>query len=132
MHMLMRLHTHLLQKIGSTVWVGRNLCELARIHTLSDTLECGPGGVPGAGQATWNMWYHHASALPSSSELMQGRLLVLKSILLMACLCILLVLRSIAALGKEKVSLVYALLKKKNACFLKAKSPSCINCNIAR
>lgn len=111
MHMLMRHHTHLLQKMGLTVWVGRNLCKLARIHTLPDALECGPGGVPGAGQATWNVRYHPASALPLSSELMQRRL-VLKSILLMALLCILLVLRSIAAVGKKKVPLVYSLLKK--------------------
>lgn len=84
MHMLMRHHTHLLQKIGLTVWVERNLCKLARIHTLLDALECGPGGVPGAGQPAWNTWYHPASALPLSSELMQRRLLILKTILLMA------------------------------------------------
>lgn len=84
--------------------------ELARIHTLSDVLECGPGGVPGAGQTAWNMRYHPASALSLSSELMQRKLLVLKSILLMALLSILPVLRSIVALGKEKMSLSYSLL----------------------
>lgn len=53
--MLMRHHTHLLQKTGLPVWVERNLCKLARIHTLPDALECGPGGVPGVGKAAWNM-----------------------------------------------------------------------------
>lgn len=69
--MLMRHHTHLHQKIGLTVWLGRSLCKLAKIHTLPSALECGPGGMPGTGHAARNMQYHPASALPSSPELMQ-------------------------------------------------------------
>lgn len=80
MHMLMRHHTHLHQKIGSTVWLGRNLCKLAKIHTLPDALECGPGGIPGAGHAAQNMRHHPASALPASPQLMQGNWAMKRSV----------------------------------------------------